>query len=89
MNEPIASWSIVDVKTWIISIGLEQYTSLIELNKINGEVLVTFSESDWKDLGIEFVGHRRIITLELKKKMPQELPPQYEDVIEEHEEKKN
>src|SRR3954451_347628 len=49
----------MDVRGWLRRLGLEQYEATFRDNKIDDTVLPSLTAEDLKDLGIEFVGHRR------------------------------
>ena len=47
------------VAVWLEQLGLEQYTDSFLENEVDGEVLVTLTADDLRDLGVAKVGHRR------------------------------
>src|SRR3954452_14991220 len=49
----------MDVRGWLRRLGLEQYEATFRENKIDDAILPNLTAEDLKDLGIEFVGHRR------------------------------
>ena len=49
----------MDVGGWLRRLGLEQYEASFRENKIDDMVLPRLTAEDLKDLGVEFVGHRR------------------------------
>jgi class 3 adenylate cyclase len=49
----------MDVGGWLRRLGLEQYEAAFRENKIDDTVLPRLTAEDLKDLGVEFVGHRR------------------------------
>ena len=49
----------MDLGGWLLSLGLEQYTSAFRENAIDEAVLPTLTPDDLKDLGVNVVGHRR------------------------------
>jgi hypothetical protein len=49
----------VDVETWLLGLGLEQYAQAFRDNAIDGEILPKLTADDLKDLGVTMVGHRR------------------------------
>ena len=49
----------MDVGDWLRSLGLERYEAAFRENAIDDTVLPSLTAEDLKDLGIEFVGHRR------------------------------
>src|ERR1700751_542380 len=51
----------MDIGTWLLNLGLEQYESSFKENEIDFEVLPNLTSEDLKDLGVSFVGHRRKI----------------------------
>jgi class 3 adenylate cyclase/tetratricopeptide (TPR) repeat protein len=49
----------MDVPSWLLSLGLEQYESLFRENDIHSDLLRSLTAEDLKELGITSVGHRR------------------------------
>ncbi|WP_027576477.1 adenylate/guanylate cyclase domain-containing protein [Bradyrhizobium sp. WSM1743] len=49
----------MDVEGWLRRLGLEQYEAAFRENKVDDTVLPSLTSEDLKDLGVEFVGHRR------------------------------
>src|SRR3954453_7765336 len=49
----------MEIEDWLRRLGLEQYEATFRDNKIDDTVLPSLTAEDLKDLGIEFVGHRR------------------------------
>jgi len=49
----------MDLGEWLRRLDLEQYEPVFRENKIDDAVLPNLTAEDLKDLGIEFVGHRR------------------------------
>jgi predicted ATPase/class 3 adenylate cyclase len=50
---------MMDVGSWLRSLGLERYEAAFRENEIDGKVLPTLTADDLKDLGVSIVGHRR------------------------------
>src|SRR4051794_15082259 len=50
---------VMDLGEWLRRLDLEQYEPVFRENKIDDAVLPNLTAEDLKDLGIEFVGHRR------------------------------
>src|SRR6476660_6095598 len=51
----------MDVGGWLRRLGLEQYEASFRENKIDDTVLPRLTAEDLKDLGVGFVGHRRML----------------------------
>jgi len=51
----------MDVGGWLRSLGLEQYEASFRENEINDKVLPSLTAEDLKDLGVNIVGHRRLL----------------------------
>ncbi len=49
----------MDIGAWLSRLGLEQYEQSFRDNAVDGEVLVSLTAEDLKDLGVTLVGHRR------------------------------
>src|SRR6266478_1399286 len=49
----------VDIAGWLRRLGLEQYEPAFRENDIDGDVLLSLTAADLRDLGIASVGHRR------------------------------
>lgn len=49
----------MDVGEWLRSLGLERYQAAFDANEVDGDVLLTLTGDDLKDLGVTLVGHRR------------------------------
>ena len=52
---------VMDVASWLRSIGLEQYEAVFRDNAISEKVLPRLTAEDLKDLGVSIVGHRRVL----------------------------
>jgi len=53
-------WNVEDVVNWMKALNLQHdYTQLIVSNGVDGEVLCTMSETDWKEIGMVSFGDRR------------------------------
>src|SRR6266550_242892 len=50
---------MMDVGSWLRSLGLERYGAAFRENEIDEKVLPTLTADDLKDLGVSIVGHRR------------------------------
>ena len=48
----------MDVGSWLLSLGLEQYEALFRENDIDAEVLSDLTDADLEKLGVTF-GHRK------------------------------
>src|SRR5207247_1401741 len=51
---------MMDVGSWLRGLGLERYEAAFRENEIDETVLPTLTADDLKDLGVGFVGHRRV-----------------------------
>ena len=49
----------MDIAGWLRRLGLEQYEPAFRENDIDGDVLLSLTAADLRDLGIASVGHRR------------------------------
>ena len=49
----------MDLRSWLRSLGLEQYEPAFRENAIDNSILPSLTAEDLKDLGIGIVGHRR------------------------------
>src|SRR5271168_4224634 len=54
-----SSSAIMDLGSWLRSLGLEQYEAAFRENAIDDKVLPRLTAEDLKDLGVVIVGHRR------------------------------
>ena len=51
----------MDIDGWLRSLGLERYEAAFRDNAINEKVLPSLTAEDLKDLGVNIVGHRRLL----------------------------
>ena len=51
--------SVMDVHSWLLSLGLEQYEEAFRENSIDEVLLPSLTVEDLKDIGVKNVGHRR------------------------------
>lgn len=58
LEQSAKQYSVGDLVTFLQSIQLDQYATAFEDFEINGELLVQFSDSDLKDIGIASALHR-------------------------------
>jgi len=66
-GKPNKNWKVNDVVQWLKSLNLQRdYTDLIVSNGVDGEVLLTMNENDWKEIGITSFGDRRKCTIAMK-----------------------
>src|SRR5712675_2119955 len=49
----------MDVATWLLGLGLEQYAPAFRDNDVDGEVLPELTADDLISIGVTSVGHRR------------------------------
>ncbi len=49
----------MDLNTWLLSLGLQQYEAAFRENEIDGTLLPSLTADDLKDIGVTIVGHRR------------------------------
>src|SRR6201998_1390075 len=52
---------VMDVGSWLRSLGLERYEAAFRENEVDASVLFSLTAEDLKDLGVILVGHRRKI----------------------------
>jgi class 3 adenylate cyclase len=62
----------MDLGGWLRSLGLEQYEAAFRENAIDEKLLPRLTAEDLKDLGVNLVGHRRLL---LAKAPPPDAPP--------------
>ena len=65
-------WSTLQVGEWLKEIGLGEYKENFVSNFITGELLAKLTKDDMKDLGVEKVGHRLMLTSAIQKKISEE-----------------
>src|SRR5271170_5738158 len=51
----------MDIGRWLRDLGLERYEAVFRENEISGKVLPRLTMEDLKDLGVNIVGHRRLL----------------------------
>jgi hypothetical protein len=51
----------MDLGGWLRSLGLEQYEAAFRENAIDEKLLPRLTAEDLKDLGVNLVGHRRLL----------------------------
>jgi hypothetical protein len=51
----------IDVGGWLRGLGLERYEAAFRENEINEKVLPSLTADDLKDIGVNIVGHRRLL----------------------------
>ncbi len=56
-----SSGAIMDLGGWLRSLGLEQYEAAFRDNAIDEKVLPRLTAEDLKELGVNALGHRRIL----------------------------
>jgi hypothetical protein len=61
LREPERERLVMDVASWLRSLGLEQYEAAFRDNAISEKVLPGLTAEDLKDLGVSIVGHRRVL----------------------------
>src|SRR5215469_16902532 len=52
---------VMDLGSWLRSLGLAQYEAAFRENAINEAILPTLTAEDLKDIGVMAVGHRRVL----------------------------
>ena len=63
----IHKWSTSDIVQWLDSAGLGQFSEAFVKHAIDGECLLSLSQSDLKeDMGIQALGHRHRILRAIK-----------------------
>lgn len=60
-SAPADQWSTEDVSSWLLHLGLPQYSATFKSNEISGPVLLDLSLSDLDYLHITILGHRKTI----------------------------
>jgi hypothetical protein len=66
-NDP-KQWTELDVKNWLEKMGCQQYAEAFKQNLVNGELLLTLTESDLTaHLGVTLPLHKRRLTMEIEK----------------------
>jgi hypothetical protein len=55
------SGAIMDLGGWLRNLGLEQYEAAFRDNAIDEKVLPRLTAEDLKELGVNALGHRRIL----------------------------
>ena len=51
----------MDVAEWLRGLGLEQYVTAFRENEIDERVLPSLTADDLKELGVNLIGHRRLL----------------------------
>ena len=51
----------LDVGAWLRDLGLGEYEATFRENAINEKILPNLTAEDLKDMGVNIVGHRRIL----------------------------
>jgi hypothetical protein len=51
----------IDVASWLQQLGLEQYEPAFRENEIGDRVLPSLTDDDLKELGVNLIGHRRLL----------------------------
>jgi hypothetical protein len=51
----------MDLGAWLRSLGLERYEAAFRENEISEKVLPNLTAEDLKDLGVNIVGHGRLL----------------------------
>ena len=51
----------MDVAEWLRGLGLEQYVTAFRENEIGERVLPSLTADDLKELGVNLIGHRRLL----------------------------
>ena len=51
----------MDVAEWLRGLGLEQYATAFRENEIGERVLPSLTADDLKELGVNLIGHRRLL----------------------------
>jgi class 3 adenylate cyclase/predicted ATPase len=73
------SWGVImDLGSWLRSLGLAQYEAAFRENAINEAILPKLTAEDLKDMGVTAVGHRRVL-LDAIAALRGETPPKQEN----------
>ena len=68
MSSNPADWEVAEVRQWLSSIDLAQYSITFSEHRITGlNLLSGFSHEDFEVLGIKALGHRKTIASEIQK----------------------
>ena len=70
----------MDVAEWLRGLGLEQYATAFRENEIGERVLPSLTADDLKELGVNLIGHRRLLLdaiAALREAGPKQTPPIY------------
>jgi hypothetical protein len=54
-------WDVSLVCEWLSSIGMTQYVSNFSKNQIDGPLLLTLSQEDLSEMGINSIGHKKLL----------------------------
>ena len=62
-NKPkrVKAWTEADVSKWLVDEGLAEYSKNFKGKSIDGDTLLSLSDSGLKDLGISKVGQRKTL----------------------------
>jgi class 3 adenylate cyclase/predicted ATPase len=69
---------MMDLGSWLRSLGLAQYEAAFRENAINEAILPRLTAEDLKDIGVTAVGHRRVL-LDAIAELRTETPPKQEN----------
>ncbi len=59
-NHPVESWTVQQCIEWITeTMKMPEYTKALQENEITGDVLLQLSNGDWKEMGVQKLGHRK------------------------------
>ena len=58
----VVSWSVREVATWIRALGLPDYYDVLVPHRVQGDVLFNLTEENLKEMGVDKVGDRLLIT---------------------------
>lgn len=72
---------MIDVGTWLASLGLSQYAAAFEEQQVDGDLLASLSDDDLRELGVAALGHRKRLLLAIARlgetgtESPRAVPP--------------
>eukprot|EP01095_Lingulamoeba_sp_RSL-Kostka_P003880 TRINITY_DN1499_c0_g1_i1.p1 TRINITY_DN1499_c0_g1~~TRINITY_DN1499_c0_g1_i1.p1 ORF type:complete len:435 (+),score=67.64 TRINITY_DN1499_c0_g1_i1:98-1402(+) len=69
INKNIKFWKLDDILIWLEELELKHLYDNFEENKINnGEILLTLNDEDLRNIGVDLIGYRRMILIDISKR---------------------
>ena len=65
-SKHMEDWSTDDLAAWLVELKMDEYTSILYSNRVDGLLFVQLNESEWRDMGITSKFHLRKLTLVMK-----------------------